>query len=117
QAFARAEAHRNYAVQDAIDNARGQVISMSFGTCESLLNSLQVAAFQAGAQQANAQGITLIAASGDSGATGCDAGPSPVSPTPGAVVSLPASIPEVTAVGGTQLDDSGGSYWTASNSH
>ena len=93
------------AIQDAVDNARGQVISMSFGTCETLAAPSLGTTLRAAAQQANAQGITLIAASGDSGAAGCDAGAPPAPDTHGASVNLPASIPEVTGVGGTGFND------------
>ena len=68
---------------------------------------------QAVAQQGNAQGITLLAASGDFGSAMCDM----TSPTPqaskGVTVSSPASMPEVTAVGGTQFNEAGGTYWSS----
>jgi subtilase family serine protease len=100
------------------------VVSMSFGSCE--LNFL---AFWDGAfssvdtvlaedslfAQGAAQGITFVASSGDSGALGCSpAGygnePSTTSASssflPG--VQNPASSPNVTAVGGTNLTVSAG---------
>jgi uncharacterized protein (TIGR03437 family) len=66
---------------------------------------------QAWAQQANAQGITWFAASGDDGAADCDD-----SENPGLAVDVPGSIPEVTSVGGTEFSEGSGSYWNATNS-
>jgi uncharacterized protein (TIGR03437 family) len=95
----------------AVDGNVAPVISMSYGGCE-LANS---PALRTVAQQANAQGITWIAASGDSGATACDMD----SPTPqaslGLTASFPASIPEITGVGATQLSEGSGTYWSATN--
>jgi hypothetical protein len=92
------------AFADAVDNARGQVILMSYGQCESTVGSGPTLAIQATAQAANAQGITVIAASGDSGGAACDTTPV-VAATGGLAVSVPADIPEVTGVGGTEFTD------------
>jgi subtilase family serine protease len=64
------------------------------------------------AQQANAQGITWLASSGDSGAASCDGGLD-LEAWNGAWVAVPASFHEVTAVGGTMLTDDTGDYWNA----
>ena len=55
---------------------------------------------------------------GDSGAAGCDRPFVPGAPKAslGLAVAFPASLPEVTAVGGTQFDEAGGNYWATSNS-
>ncbi len=96
----------------AIDNNVAPVISMSYGGCE-VENTPDLRTF---AQQANAQGITWVASSGDTGAAGCDFS----SPTPqaskGRIASYPASIPEVTAIGGTTFNEGTGKYWNAANS-
>jgi uncharacterized protein (TIGR03437 family) len=63
-------------------------------------------------QQANAQGITVVAASGDFGAAICDATSATPQASKGVTVGIPASFPEVTAVGGTQLTEGSGRYWT-----
>ena len=61
------------------------------------------------------QGITFVAASGDAGAASCDAQfQNPVA-TKGLRVSFPASIPEVTAVGGTEFNEGAGNYWNQLN--
>jgi subtilase family serine protease len=100
------------ALYDAVDNSRGQVISMSFGVCESLVDAALVSSVQAAAQQANAQGITLIASSGDSGGAGCDSGAITDGGAHAAAVDLPASLPEVTGVGGTEFIEGTGAFWS-----
>ena len=102
----------NTSTQYAIDQNLAPVITFSYGGCEAY-NSI---ALRAIAQQANAQGITWLASSGDAGAATCDLS----SPTPeaskGPSASFPAAIPEITAVGGTEFDDGNGSnYWATSN--
>ncbi len=99
------------AAEYAVDQYLASVISLSFGDCEAYASS----AYRAVAQQANAQGMTMFASSGDWGAATCDAGNSTPQVTTGPSVSLPASLPEVTAVGGTELNDGGGIYWARSN--
>ena len=105
------------AAQGAIDQNLATVLSESYGTCEPLSgvgNRLM-------AQQANAQGITWVASSGDSGAAGCDphgffnASNNATTVSDGPAVGIPASFPEVTAVGGTEFNEGGGHYWNASN--
>jgi uncharacterized protein (TIGR03437 family) len=91
-----------------IDNNVVQVISSSYGSCEtqgSASDNLE-------GQQANAQGITWVASSGDTGAAFCDTGSIA---TQGLTVAEPASYPEVTAVGGTTLNEGSVNYWSATN--
>lgn len=99
--------------QYAIDNNYAPVISMSYGGCEQE-NSGGLSAGESLAQQANSLGITWLASSGDSGAAACDAS-SESQANQGLAVNFPASIPEVTAVGGTEFNENGGSYWGATN--
>jgi subtilase family serine protease len=96
----------------AIDNDVAPVISMSYGGCEAANGQNNAFAFQTLVQKANSEGITFLASSGDSGAAGCDAGNPAVK---GLAVNLPASIPEVTAVGGTEFNEGSGTYWGTSN--
>jgi uncharacterized protein (TIGR03437 family) len=100
------------AAEYAIDQNLAQLMSESFGGCEQYDSS----AFRAVAQQASAQGITWFASSGDAGATTCDRAALTPQANLGLTVSSPASIPEITAVGGTSYDDSSGGYWAARNS-
>jgi uncharacterized protein (TIGR03437 family) len=99
------------AVQYAIDQKLAPVVSVSYGDCELETASIDMSAYQSWGQQANAQGITWFAASGDSGGADCDD-----TQNPGLSVDAPGSAPEVTSVGGTQLSDAGGNYWAATNS-
>ncbi len=98
----------------AIDQNLAPVISMSFSRgCEAQF-PLVIRIYQTLAQQANAQGITWINSAGDAGAAGCDANGSKTAQN-GRGVRFPASIPEVTAVGGTQFDEQSGTYWKPVN--
>lgn len=99
----------------AIDNAVAPVISYSYSACELGASSVYAASIQPLAQQANLQGITWIASSGDSGAAACDAPGRSAVATNGIAVNLPASVPEVTGVGGTSFNEGGGNYWSPSN--
>jgi hypothetical protein len=98
-------------IQYAIDQNLAPVISLSYGACEIGVP----ASYRSMAQQANAQGITWLSASGDSGAAGCDAQGSSAAAS-GPAVTFPADIPEVTAVGGTEFAESGSAGWSSSNS-
>ena len=57
--------------QYAIDQNLAPVLSMSYGLCEALTTGSDARIQQAYARQANAQGMTWITASGDSGAADC----------------------------------------------
>lgn len=96
------------AVQYAIDQNIAPVVSVSYGDCELETANVDMATYQAWGQQANAQGITWFAASGDSGGADCDD-----TENPGLSVDAPGSVPEVTSVGGTQLNEGTGNYWSA----
>ncbi len=100
-------------VQYAIDQNLAPVVSVSYGGCELGATYATVDFLRGTAQQASAQGITWVAAAGDSGAAACDRQGLLTEGTRGLAVSAPASIPEVTGVGGTELDDSAGNYWNA----
>jgi uncharacterized protein (TIGR03437 family) len=100
------------ALQYAIDQNVAPVVTYSYGSCETASST----GLRFIAQQANAQGITFLVASGDAGAATCDYF---TALTPqaakGSTVSYPANVPEVTAVGGTQFNDGAGSYWAPFN--
>jgi subtilase family serine protease len=106
-----------YAAQYAIDQDLAPVISHSFATCEPEASStgFSPSGFEALALTANSKGITWVAGSGDTGAAGCDSQTSTVASL-GLAVGLPASVPEVTAVGGTEFDGGSGTYWSTTNS-
>ena len=101
----------------AIDNDLAPVLSLSYGDCETDAGATVTDQLQSLMQQANAQGQTLSAASGDWGAADCDSS-GVASATHGLSVDVPASIPEVTGVGGTEFVGdvaSPASYWSPSN--
>lgn len=99
--------------QYAIDQNLAPVLTFSFGSCEQSAPP----AMRYIAQQANAQGITWMASSGDAGTATCDfvyGTPTPQSSL-GPSASYPADFPEITAVGGTTLSEGAGRYWASSN--
>jgi uncharacterized protein (TIGR03437 family) len=103
----------NAAVQYIVNNNLAQIMNTSYGGCE----SLNPGATDLIAQQANVQGITWIASTGDTGAAACDASASgsPAAASQGLSVNVPASFPEVTAVGATAFNEGSGTYWSATN--
>jgi kumamolisin len=82
-----------------VTDHRAQIISISLGACERDASGADsrgfVTAIDATFRQAAAEGISVLAASGDNGAYGCQ--------DTSLSVGLPASDPYVTAVGGTTL--------------
>lgn len=82
-----------------VTDHRAQIISISLGVCEGSLSGSDGQSFARSVgrtfQQADAEGISVLAASGDSGAYGCQDN--------SLSVALPASDPYVTAVGGTTI--------------
>jgi uncharacterized protein (TIGR03437 family) len=99
------------AVEYVVDTNIAPIISMSYGNCEAGATP----ALEILGQQANAQGITWLASSGDSGAAGCDIQDDFSQAGKGLAVNLPASFPEVTGVGGTQFNEGSGTYWATKN--
>jgi pro-kumamolisin-like protein/Big-like domain-containing protein len=115
----------NYSVWDSIEYAVDQkvapIISVSYGICETALSSGDYASLNAVLAQAAAQGQTIVAASGDSGATDCY-GLNFLTATEqkALAVDFPASSQYVTGMGGTEFlaDDVGSSnttYWTSAS--
>jgi kumamolisin len=87
--------------QIATDN-RAQAVSISWGMCEAQSNSATINAMHTIFSQMAAQGQSVFAASGDSGAYDCG--------TTSLGVDSPADDPYVTGVGGTHLTLSSGAY-------
>ncbi len=111
------------ATQYAVDQNLAPVISISYGLCEAQLSSSDVSTLTTLTQQASAQGQTIVASSGDSGPADCDYSGDPNNPvksaTHGYAVDIPASLPNVTGMGGTEFsdgDDTGATqYWSGTN--
>ena len=109
-----AAANAYCAVEYAIDQNLAPVISLSFASGElSSDTPASHAYYQTLAQQANSQGITWVASSGDAGAAWNedDGNSSELVATHGLGVDFPASIPEVTSVGGSEFAEDNSSYW------
>jgi uncharacterized protein (TIGR03437 family) len=100
------------AMISAINVNLAPVLSSSWGGCESFYSP---SAYRAIAQQANAQGITILSSAGDAGAAGCDLQSSEIFATRGRALLFPAVMPEVTAVGGTQFVEGSGTFWASTN--
>jgi pro-kumamolisin-like protein/Big-like domain-containing protein len=100
-----------------IDNNIAPVMSESFGVCEANLLTAGNAFYNGLWEQAAAQGITVMIASGDPGSAGCDDFNTAASAANGLAVSGFASTPFNVAVGGTDFDDVGTqtSFWSATN--
>ncbi len=98
------------AVSYAVDNKLANILSLSWGIAESLLHNQTIQLYSKIYQQAAEENITIVAASGDSGAYD---GQSQLT------VNFPASDPYVTGVGGTYLYNSNGVWkqtaWGGSN--
>jgi uncharacterized protein (TIGR03437 family) len=102
----------NTSAQYAVDQNLAPVITLSYGGCEAYNST----AFRAVAQQAVAQGITWLTASGDWGAATCDITAPTLQASKGPSPSFPSTIPEITSVGGTGFDDGNtGKFWAALN--
>jgi subtilase family serine protease len=100
-------------LQYAVDNRISPIISLSYGSCEGVINSSGILqALEELAQQGVTQGQTLIASSGDDGASACfyDTDLSLAQRT-ALSVAYPASSAFFTAVGGTMFNEGSGSYW------
>ena len=92
------------------------VISTSYGDCEANFPAGAISSLQSLMKQANVEGITVLAPTGDTGSADCDFNNSPTGPvtttsTHGLAVDLPGALQSVTAVGGTEFNEGNGTYW------
>jgi len=102
--------------QHAVNNNIGDVITVSYGLCESLMGVGGVNLFNSLWQQAAVQGQTVVVSSGDSGAAGCDLADATTA-TRGLGVNGICTSQFSTCVGGTQFNDtaSPSTWWSNSN--
>ena len=102
--------------QYIVDNNMADIMTESFGGCESGLTPVGAAEVAAIPEQAAAQGISYFASTGDAGAEDCDDPDSEASATLPISVDVPGATPFVTAVGGTQFNEHGddNTYWNPS---
>jgi len=103
------------ALQYAVSQNIAPVISISYGACEPIFATSDINTLVAIAQQANSQGITIVSSTGDGGATDCDASLGNFPAILGLSVDVPASLPYVTGVGGTEFNEGNGTYWGIGN--
>ena len=101
----------NDALQYAVSQNFAPVISVSYGNCEALNPLFEIESLVAIAQQANSQGITIVSSAGDGGATDCDSDLGNYPAILGLNVDVPASLPYVTGVGGTEFNEGNGVFW------
>ena len=95
-----------------------QVMTISFGECESNAGTSGVTFWDTLFQQAAVEGISVFVSSGDAGASGCDTHGSapPASPLPNSPNYI-CSSSYATCVGGTQFNDTSNpsQYWISGN--
>ena len=107
---------QNYGVFDslqyAVDSKIGNIISISYGSCEYDLGQTNINTIEAIASQAASQGQSIFAASGDQGSTTCYGSTNDTKAQQEQLnVSYPASSAYVTGVGGTEFNEGSGTYW------
>ena len=100
----------------AIEQDAAPVVSMSFGYCERGDTPSDQQDLQFATMQANAEGMTLIVASGDQGAADCDLQSIPDGAAiNGDAIDSPSNQPGFTSVGGTSFSIGDGSYFGSAN--
>ena len=99
----------------AVDNKIGTIISSSYGLCETALGTYSL---ESTFEQATTQGQTIMASAGDNGSTDCY-GETNLSSAQQIAESVdyPASSPYVTAMGGTEIDQSNANYSTVGDGY
>jgi subtilase family serine protease len=119
------------AMEYAIEQGLGNIITASYGACETAFASSDISAYEVYTAQAAAQGQTIVASSGDDGSSACyeyyDGGSNSgftSTQLKALSVNYPASSAYVTGLGGTEIPGtynsalvtSGGDYWSAKSS-
>jgi hypothetical protein len=101
----------------AIDNEVAPILTYTYGSCEPVLGAAGNAFYNALWQQAAAEGITVLVASGDNGAADCDNATAGTAATEGLAVNGAASTPYNIAVGGTEFAEGAtpSIYWNSTN--
>ncbi len=90
-----------------VDQALARIVAAGFSSCEAGMSEAHQAFYAAVYRQAAAEGLTVIAAAGDSGPSACQAAATDPSVDSGYGVNAVASTPWNTAVGVTALSDPG----------
>jgi subtilase family serine protease len=95
------------ALAAAVDGALARTVSVGYSACEASLSPAHQAFYAALYRQAAAEGMAIVAASGDSGAAACHAPQDPSPVATGWGVDGLASTPWNTAVGAAAVDSTG----------
>jgi subtilase family serine protease len=106
-------------IQYAVLEGIGNIISISYGACETALQKNNFS-LETIFQQAAVQGQTILASSGDQGSTACSGDTNGLTQAEqnAIAVNYPASSPYVTAVGGTEIsstDAKSSTYWSGAS--
>ena len=107
------------AISYVLDEAPTPIMSASFSACENPALDGITATVLADellelGDQANLEGVTFVAASGDTGPASCDPNDGEASATGGEWVGFPASMPGVTGIGGTSVTNADAA-WSHTN--
>ena len=89
-----------------VTDNKAQIATISWGECESQAGNAELQTLNGILNQGSAEGITMYAASGDSGAYDCN--------DTNLAVDNPADDPNITGVGGTNLQLNSGAYGSES---
>ncbi len=89
-----------------VTDKKAQIATISWGECESQSGNAELQTLDTILSQGSAEGIALYAASGDSGAYDCN--------DTNLAVDSPADDPNITGVGGTNLQLNNGTYGSES---
>ncbi len=108
----------DYAAYYAVNTLNDPILTDSYGACELQLGTSANAFYNTLWQQADAQGITVVTASGDNGSAGCDA--TTGTAQFGLQVNGTSSTPYDVSVGATEFTyttaSGAATYWNSSNS-
>jgi subtilase family serine protease len=96
-----------------IDQAQANVVAIGYSECEAALSPAHQAFYAALYRQAAAQGISIVSATGDSGAAACQAAGSGDAVTSGYAVNALAATPWNTAIGVAAFADRGAPTFSA----
>src|SRR6185312_14883273 len=108
----------DYAAYYAVNTLNDPILTDSYGACELSLGTAANSFYKTLWQQADTQGITVITASGDNGAAGCDA--TTGTAQFGLQVNGTSSTPYDVSIGATEFTyttaSGAATYWNSSNS-
>jgi hypothetical protein len=111
----------DFALIRAVADNQVQVLVIGFQSCETAIGTAGMELINAVAEQAAAQGMTVVAAAGNTGSAACEVPGTAGNATSDFAVNGYASSPYVTAVGGTDfyyaVGHAASSYWSTANSN